>query len=84
MSKFEKILSGAVLAGFLGSFVIAAKTGLPEGEIVKRNSFPPTVLIDTNNDGECDRVKVYIPVNRQMKLIYYNPTEEEKRIYIGN
>ncbi len=59
---------------------------LSENEVVKRNYFglsvfPTTVLMDTNRDGECDKVRTFLPANRQFHLVYSNPTDEEKELY---
>ncbi len=86
-----RTLEVGLLVGFLslceaGTRMYINEHKSPENEVVERNNFgspvfPLTVLMDTNNDGECDNVKTFLSGNRQMHLVYHNPSKEEKEVY---
>ena len=82
-----KILNCAIVVGYLGmAGILGRLNSLPENGVVKRDSFgnpvfPPTVLMDTNRDGECDKTRTFLMGNRKPQIIYFNPNEEEKELY---
>ena len=94
MKGKDLLLGIGLTLGFIG---YNAVRNLPEGTVcnLSRNQsneitkvdnfgtpvFPPTVLMDTNNDGECDKARSFLMGNRMPHIIYSNPTGEEKELY---
>ena len=77
--KIKTVIIGTGLAAVVGLFQLVNSN--EPTNIVNKGVFPPTNIIDKDNDGTADEVKYLMIGNRVTRIFTREPTEQEKTFY---